>query len=174
MKKYRWVITYGLVAVLVLATADNATGQVGEGPRAERLRQMIEDRFATQVQQELRLDDDSFAEMRKILAVSAERRRAMESDERAAQVALRNQLRPGVAAKTDSVTALLEKLSLLRIQYAEAARDELRELSRILSPVQQAQYLLIRDRLMSRAQELRSQRGPGGGPPGSPGGIRRP
>lgn len=174
MSIYQRVGVVLLVSLLAVTATNDVAGQVGEGPRAERLRQMIEDRFAVQVQQELRLDDAHFTEMRKILAASADRRRAMETEERGAQVALRDQLRPGVAAETDSVTALLEKLSLLRIRYAEAARDELRELSKILSPVQQAQYLLIRDRLMARAQELRSQRGPGGGPPAAAGGTRRP
>lgn len=172
MSVYKSIGTLALVSIMAVVASNDAAGQVGEGPRAERLRQMIEDRFVAQVQQELRLNDTHSAEMRKILAASADRRRAMETEERAAQVALRDQLRPGVAAATDSVTALLEKLSLLRIRYAEAARDELRELGKILSPVQQAQYLLIRDRLMARAQELRSQRGPGGGPPGAA--TRRP
>lgn len=101
--------------------------------------------------------------MRRILVASSERRRQMERDERAAQQALRDQLRPGVAAQTDSVTALLDRLTSLRVAFAQAAKDEMKELGTVLTPVQQAQFLLSRDRMMSRAQDLRMQR-----PPGSP------
>jgi hypothetical protein len=60
------------------------------------------------------------------------------------------------------VVKLLDRLTTLRVAFAQAARDEMRELGAVLSPVQQAQFLLMRDRMMARAQELRMQRPPGG------------
>jgi hypothetical protein len=124
---------------------------------------MIEQRFVAQIKSELGLSEEDGARMQRILVASAERRRQMEQEERSAQQALRDQLRPGVAAQTDSVVKLLDRLTTLRVSFAQAARDEMRELGTVLSPVQQAQFLLMRDRMMARAQELRMQRPPGGG-----------
>lgn len=151
------------LAAALLVVPAVATAQGGGGrPNAERLREMVEERFAAQMQAELSLTDEQSGRVRRILAASAERRRGMEREERAAQAALRDQLRPGVAAQTDSLTRLLDKLTTIRISFAQAAKDEMRELGTVLTPVQQAQFLLLRDRMMSRAQDVRMQRPPGG------------
>lgn len=143
--------------------AQEPTRRVMQGERGERelqLLRMIEERFANQVQQELVLNDDQMGRVRRILSASATRLRQLEWQERGVQQALRYQLRPGVAAQTDSVARLLDRLTSLRVEVAQAAGEEIRELAAVLSPVQQAQYVLMRDRLRARAQELRMQRGP--------------
>ena len=151
----------GLVALLALpAVATAQGGGAGGRPNADRLRQMVEERFAAQIQAELSLTDEQSVRMRRILEASAERRRVMERDERAAQQALRDQLRPGVAAQTDSLSRLLDRLTTIRVSFAQAAKDEMRDLGAVLTPVQQAQFLLMRDRMMSRAQDVRMQRPP--------------
>lgn len=143
--------------------AQDPTRRPMQGERGERelqLLRMIEERFAAQVQQELVLNDDQMAQVRRILTASATRLRQLEGQERGVQQALRHQLRPGVAAQTDSLVRLLDRLTSLRVEVAQAAGEEIRELATVLSPVQQAQYVLMRDRLRARAQELRMQRGP--------------
>jgi hypothetical protein len=72
--------------------------------------------------------------------------------------ALAFQLRPGVAANSDSVAKLVESLTNHRVAYAQTFKDEMRELSGILNPVQRGQYLMLRDRLMQRVQELQQGR----------------
>jgi hypothetical protein len=131
--------------------------------RAQRLRQMIEARFGERLKEELGLTDDQAAKLKVSLATVASRRRAMEADERTMRQALASQLRPGVAANADSVGRLVESLTNHRIAYAQTFKDELRDLSTILTPVQRGQYLMLRDRLMQRAQDLRQGRA---GPPG--------
>lgn len=135
------------------------------GEREQQLMQRIEEMFATQVQRELVLTDDQMTQVREILRGSAARLRELEREDRGIQQALRAQLRPGVAAQTDSVSRLLERVAAVRVQVARAAGEELAELARVLTPVQQAQYFLLRDRLRARAYELRMQRGQGV-PPG--------
>lgn len=168
--------TLMLAVALTATVADAADAQVRgagqgqdptrhamQGVRGERemqLLRMIEERFAAQVQQELALNDEQLVRVRRILTASAMRLRQLESQERGVQMALRHQLRPGVAAQTDSVVRLLDRLTSLRVEVAQAAGEEIRELAAVLSPVQQAQYVLMRDRLRARAQELRMQRGP--------------
>lgn len=159
-RRNRFLSLLGLGLLLVAPPVVNA--QVGGGgrPNAERLRQMVEERFAAQLQAELALSDEQAVRMRRILEASAERRRGMEREERAAQQALRDQLRPGVAAQVDSLSRLLDRLTTLRVAFAQAAKDEIRELGTVLTPVQQAQFFLIRDRMMTRAQDVRMQRPP--------------
>ncbi len=152
-----------IVAALAALTAVPLVAQNPGGRGGPPVRQMIEQRFAAQIKTELGLSDDEAARMGRILQASAAQRRQMEQEERAAQQALRDQLRPGVAAQTDSLVRLLDRLTTLRVSFAQAAKDEMRELGTVLSPVQQAQFLLMRDRMMARAQELRMQRPPGGG-----------
>ena len=72
--------------------------------------------------------------------------------------ALAFQLRPGVAANADSVAKLVDALTNHRVAYAQTFKDEMRELSAILNPVQRGQYLMMRDRLMQRVQELQQGR----------------
>lgn len=175
------VMGLGAAAWLALAPAATAQGRGAGGQRPEvirrqmdsrqmQLRQMIEERFATQVQTELGLSDEQMVQVRQILNRSAERLRQVEAQDRAVQQGLRDQLRPGVAAETDSVVRLLDRLTTLRVRVAELAREELRELAVVLTPVQQAQYVLLRDRLRMRAQEVRMQRGMLSSPPLSEGG----
>ena len=61
---------------------------------------------------------------------------------------------------------LVDALTTHRIAYAQTFRDEMRDLSAILNPVQRGQYLMMRDRLMQRVQEL--QQGRTDPPPAAP------
>lgn len=152
------------IAAAAVGGSAQAQNPGGGRPGGNRVRQMIEERFAAQIKSDLGLTEDQGVRMQRILTASAERRRQMEREERAAQQALRDQLRPGVAAQTDSVVWLLDRLTTLRVAFAQNAKDEIRELGTVLSPVQQAQFLLLRDRMMARAQEVRMQRPPGNPP----------
>jgi uncharacterized protein (UPF0305 family) len=73
--------------------------------------------------------------------------------------AMSNQLRPGVAANRDSLAKLTDAASDIRVQYAQTFRDEMRETSRYLDPVQRAQLLTMRERLLRRVREIRGERG---------------
>ncbi|MGH7561280.1 MAG: hypothetical protein ACRENB_09690 [Gemmatimonadales bacterium] len=158
------LLTLASVAPLRAAAQDT----LPPDPRqAERLRRLVEDRFAAQIREQLGLSDDQSARMRGAMATIAARRRTMELEERALRQALARQLRPGIAANPDSVTRLVDGLTEHRVAYAQTFRDEMRELSAILNPIQRGQYLLLRDRLMQRVQEIRQQRG-GPGPAGRP------
>ena len=151
-------------AMMVLASMAilpaTAAGQdtVPDPARAAQLRQRIEQRFGERLREELGLSDEQASRLRIALAALAARRRGMEQDERRMRQALASQLRPGIAANADSVAKLVDALTNHRVAYAQTFRDEMRELSTILNPVQRGQYLMLRDRLMQRAEELRQGR----------------
>jgi hypothetical protein len=161
------MMRYFLVATMLLVsgTALRAEAQdtLNDPVRAERLRQQIEERFGERLKEELGLTTDQATRLRVALAGLAVRRRSMEREERLMRQALAAQLRPGIAANPDSVGRLVDALTTHRISYAQTFKDEMRELTAILSPVQRGQYLMLRDRLMQRiidAQQERIQRLP--------------
>ena len=148
-----------ILAALSVAPRLRAQDTLAPDPRlAERLRLQIEQRFGERIKEELGLSEDQAARMRVAMATISARRREMEQEERKMRMALAFQLRPGVAANSDSVAKLIESLTNHRVAYAQTFKDEMRELSNILNPVQRGQYLMLRDRLMQRAQELQQGR----------------
>ena len=159
-----------LVSMVALPAAAAAQDTVADPGRAEQLRLRIEQRFGERLKEELGLTDDQGSRLRIALAALAARRRGMEQDERRMRQALAYQLRPGIAANADSVAKLVDALTTHRIAYAQTFKDEMRELSTILNPVQRGQYLMLRDRLMQRAEELRQGRLQSGARPQ----LRRP
>jgi hypothetical protein len=79
----------------------------------------------------------------------------MAARQRELRRALVEQLRPGVAARQDSVAHLTDELLALRVRYAESFRSEQAEMARYLDAVQRAKVALLRERLVDRARELR-------------------
>jgi len=159
-----------LLVIAVLAGASSvaaAQDTLNDPVKAERLRQAVEQRFGDRLREELGLTDDQAVKVRVALGGLAVRRRGMEQDERRMRQALAFQLRPGVAANADSVAKLVDALTSHRVAYAQTFKDEMRELAAILNPVQRGQYLLMRDRLMQRVQELQQGR-----PQAAPGPFR--
>jgi hypothetical protein len=163
----RFLIALSLTALPIASVARAQDTLVPDPVRAERLRMQVEQRFGERLKEELGLTEEQTSKLRVSLATTAARRRGMEMDERRLRQALAFQLRPGVAANADSVAKLVDALTNHRVLFAQTFRDEMRELTTILNPVQRGQYLMLRDRLMQRAQELQQNRlNQGGLPPG--------
>jgi hypothetical protein len=59
------------------------------------------------------------------------------------------------------VSHLVDAINVNRIAYAETFRDEMRDLTPVLTPVQRGLFQLSRDRLLARVKDLQQQR-PGG------------
>ncbi|HYC31195.1 MAG TPA: Spy/CpxP family protein refolding chaperone, partial [Gemmatimonadales bacterium] len=127
-------------------------------PGREELRRRVDERFAARVREELGLTDQQSAKLRETATTFAGRRRELEARERTVRVALENQLRPGIAANRDSVARLTDALVDMRTAYAQSFRDEHREISKFLDPVQRAQLYMMRERLMRKVHEVRGER----------------
>lgn len=143
--------------LLLVVAASNASAQK-PGARAAVLRGRIEEQFVRRMQAELGLGDENAARMQRVVTTWATRRRALEADERRLRQALNQQLRPGVAANGDSVGTYVDELTANRVAYAQSFRDEMRDLTPILTPVQRGQFQIMRDRLLLRMQEVQQQR----------------
>ncbi len=154
MRRTGWLLFLLMsIGAPVLAAQDTAPPL--NPRRAEQLRQMIEQRFAQRVREALGLNEEQASRLRGVLAMVAEKRRVLEQEERELRQALGFQLRPGIAANSDSVVKLVNGLTAQRVAFAQTFQDEMRELSGFLTPVQRGQYLMMRDRLMMQVEELR-------------------
>ena len=151
-----------LILVLVLGTGHLALGQDPEdnSHRADSLRGAIQERFARIVQEQLGLSDDQAARMRTTALNYFGKRRNLEIQERRLKLALASQMRPGVAADQDSVSRLMDALLNLKVSQVQSYKDELREMN-YLSPVQRAQFFLLREHLIERVQRAQEDQAPG-------------
>ncbi len=148
----RMVLALVLVAALAAPLAAQDEGPVA--PQAQELRRRLEERFAARVKEELGLTDQQTLQLRQVAQDYAQRRRGLEADERLLKSALAAQLRPGVAANNDSVARLTQKLLDLKVTYARTYSDENRELG-FLTPVQRAQLLVLRERMLQAFRQAR-------------------
>jgi hypothetical protein len=162
MRRIVWsVATLIAVGVFARPAVAQQPGQgMGQRPgaRAELLRGRIEEQFMRRIQEEMGLSDETTARMQRVVTASAGRRRTLEQQEIQLRQALSAQLRPGVAANSDSVGTYVDELIGNRIAYAQSFRDEMKELTPILTPVQRGQFQQLRDRFMLRMQEVQQQR----------------
>ena len=150
-----WMLALVLAGgALPVLAQDSAPGR----PRAEELRRRIRERFATRIQQDLKLDDAQMQQLRATVETYATRRRELERRQGTIKSALAGQLQPGVAALPDSVSRLTGDLMDTKVRYAESFRDEQTELARFLDPVQRARLTLLRERLVNRAHDFRGRR----------------
>ncbi len=123
--------------------------------RSKDLRGRIEHRFAERVKEELGLTGEQAARLKAIAMEHGGRRRELRHREQRLRAALDQQLRDRATADQDSVARLTEELLNLRVEYAESWRKEMGKVSPFLTPVQRAQLLVMRERLLQRVHEMR-------------------
>ena len=155
MRKWMWA----MAATGMLAASPLTAQQRAAEPQRDTalLRQRIEDRFAQRVKEELGLDEAQATKLRDVARGWAAKRRGYEADERILKRALAEQMRPGIAAISDSVTRLTQRLLDLRVTYAETYRSEYKELG-FLTPVQRAQFVALRERVLDSVRRMREER----------------
>lgn len=151
----------GLVLAGSLLAVAPMSAQQGPRPRAALLRD-IGVMFMNQVTREMALSGDQVPRFQRLVSTWAQKRATLEAEERRLRQALASELRPGVAANPDSVSKFVDALNDNRVDYANSFRDEMRELTPILTPVQRGQFQVARDRLLQRIRDLQQQR-PGAG-----------
>src|SRR5438093_4680011 len=172
-----------LLALSFAAQQRDTVAQRGDTAEAGRLRAQIEDKFRGRVQEELKLTPDQVTKLRATQERYNGRRRTVMEQQLERRRALEDQMQPGIAANSDSVRKLMDGIQTGRAEMLKIEQDQDREMAGYLSPVQRARYQQMRERLMQRIGELRTERregrGFGGGRnmrpvrPGIRGGRRR-
>ena len=136
-----------------------AQGADTTAAKADSLRHRIEERFASKAQEKLGLTNDQTAKLRATSQQFGTRRSELRARGERLREALASQLKPGVAANQDSVAKLTDAMIELKIAAAQVARDEIKEQSRYLNPVQRAQLYVMRERFAHRIKEVHDHRG---------------
>jgi len=145
-----------LMAVAFGLLAGPLAGQAGPDP--ERLRAQIVQRFIENYRAQAGLTDAQFQRFQESVRRQWDARRALEQREREIVQALGGQLRPGVAADQDSVTALLDALVDVRTRQTDRLRAEQAEYAEYLTPVQRAQLVMAFARLERQIEDIIRQR----------------
>jgi hypothetical protein len=153
--RFLWSVALVLVPLYPAAAQRSDSG----GPMADSVRHRIEERFASKAQQELGLTNDQTAKLRATSEQFGARRREMHMRQRQLREALRAQLQPGVAAKSDSVAKLTDAMVDLRLASAQSTREEMKELAKFLNPVQRARLFVMRERLRDQVKQAQEHGG---------------
>ncbi|HEY8259566.1 MAG TPA: hypothetical protein VIG08_18065 [Gemmatimonadales bacterium] len=150
-----------LMITSLVASPALAQDSTVPGSQAPGIRKLIEERFAQRIKEQLGLTDAQMGRLRETTGKFGGRRRELEGHQLAIRRALAMQLRPGTAANKDSVAKLTDELLAGRVAYAKSFQDELAELKTYLDPVQRAELMAMRERLLRRAQQFRDRQGMG-------------
>ena len=153
-------ISWGMLSSVLLAAvlAAPLAGQAGARTNRRVMVQTVEQAFLDQVTREMGLTEEQVPRFQRVVKLWAQKRAGLEAEERQARQGLNLQLRPGVAANPDSVGRFVDLLNANQVTYAESYRDEMRDLTPVLNPVQRGIFQIARDRLLQRVKEIKQQR----------------
>lgn len=167
MRSFSLITALTLGAVLPLAGQNTQATRRDStvGPQEVEMRDRIQENFLARAKEQMGLNDDQMTKLRAAEQRVATKRRSIEQEIRRLNGALAEQLRPGIAAKEDVVTKSLDSLGTLRVSYAQVFKEEQRELSAFLTPVQRAQFYRMREQMVDRVREVRQDRGGRQAPP---------
>ena len=150
-------------ALLTLVVAPVLAAQQGQ-MRRQMLQEEVMQRFMTNYRAQAGLSDEQFEQLRQVVIESTQRRRDLELRERELWRAIEGQMRPGIAADTDSLNGLMESLIAVQQDRVDLARSERERYAGFLTPVQQAQLLIATRRLQNNIEQvIRGRQGPPGG-----------
>ncbi len=152
----RWLLV-GSLLLTTLTSRLGAQAAPDTTHRSSELRERIEKRFAERVKTELRLTDAQAARLKAVATEHGSHRRDLRHRERDLRAALDAQISDSTKADQESVARVTKELLDLRVEYAESWRREMGELSAFLTPVQRARLLVLRERLLQRVHDMRSE-----------------
>lgn len=145
-----------------LAAQNPADSGVGsDSVRVESLRQEILDRYRMRAHEVLNLSSGQAGRFDSTQARAWAQRRDLMLQRQRINMALRLQMRPGVAANPDSVSKLLDARHRVSESLFRVDDQEDRDLAGFLTPVQRAQYQEFRQRFRERVAEAMRAGRPG-------------
>ena len=122
------------------------------------LEQQLQQRMGQVVRKRLQLTDTQFTQLQAVNLRYAGRRARLLQQERGLRQQLRQQVLRGAQADQAKVSTLLDQIMTLQESRLALTREEQRDLTPFLTPVQRARYAAIQDQVHRRITELRRQR----------------
>ncbi len=148
-----------LGVLLIFVTGPLAAQEQGP-PAREALRRQVLERFMQNFIQQAGLDDEQRVEFQQTTQRQFGERVQQQRRRRQLVRALDEQLRPGVAANPDSVTALLESLVVLGEDAAAAVRTQQEEYAAFLSPIQRGVFVIHYERFRRQIEGVQRRQMP--------------
>ncbi len=166
------LISAVMIVVVALGAQDLAAQRRGppqDGPGADRrarMERMIRGRFDAMVRQQLELTDEQSQRLREVLDGFRERRRTFVEDERSTRRRLMALGDEGEITE-ERASEALEDLLRLKEDEVRLIREEQEALTGVLSARQLLRFVVMREQLNQRIQNIRGGGGrPMGPPPG--------
>ena len=166
------VLSVAAATTLAGQNPDSAIGAGADTAPLESLRQKVLERYRTRAHELLQLTPDQAAKFDSAQSHAWEQRRQLMVERRQINMALQDQMRPGVAANGDSVSRLLDARRRVTTSLFQVDDQEDKEMSGFLNPVQRAQYQEFRQRFRERIAEAVRNNRPGILRPGIRPGMR--
>ncbi len=158
-----------ILGVLLVFVIGPLAAQDQGPPAREALRRQVMERFVQNFIRQAGLDDEQRLEFQETMQRQFRDRAQQEQRRRQLIRALDEQMRPGVAASPDSVSALLESLVVLGEDVAAAVRTQQEEYAAFLSPIQRGVFVIHYERFRRQIENVQRRQMPrrGNRPPGS-------
>jgi DNA-directed RNA polymerase sigma subunit (sigma70/sigma32) len=157
------VLTVGFLLPGALEAQRGDVRQPAGPPRAVLERQIIQ-RFVQQTAAEMALEPETRRQLQELLEESNRERRGMFASSLELQRSLRDAIRDPATPDTEYARLLAEANALRRMEHERWQRDQSR-IAELLTPRQQAIFVLRWIRMQERIQEMINTRPRGSGPP---------
>ena len=169
-----WLVLSVAATTTLAAQNPGDSGLGGDTQDLDSLRQKVLAIYRTRAHDALKLTPDQAEKFDSAQSRAWEQRRQFMLQRRQINQALQDQMRPGVAANSDSVGKLLDARRSVTQKLFQVDDQEDREMAGFLNPVQRAQYQEFRQRFRERVAEAVRNRQPGIRRPGFRPGLRPP
>lgn len=161
------VLCWSVAAVAAHAQQDTARARRPERgtqdkAQEEQLRSRLMGRFLDHASEELDLSEDQTRRLHQEFGAMQEQRRSLIREQRAVRLRLEALNQEGRASDAEA-RELLQRAADLKAREAELWREEQDRIGRVLTPAQQARFLVLQERFAERVRQMRQdrRRGPG-------------
>lgn len=134
-------------------------GAQGEA-QGEQLRHRLMDGFLDHASKELELTEDQTRRLHQEFREIQGKRRSLIREQRAVRLRLEALNQEGRASDAEA-SQLLQRAAELKEREAALWREEQERIGRVLTPAQQARFLVLQERFAERVRRMREDRGPG-------------
>jgi hypothetical protein len=145
-----------------------------------QLERRVTQEFTKRAREVVGLTDDQITKLQPINAKYIQQRQQLRRQQAAAQMGMRAELGKGDAADPAKVDQFSTQLQQTRRQQLDLDEAERKDLGTVMTPLQTAKYLNLRDQIMQRMVQMQrgqippGARGDSAGPPRPPAGARPP
>lgn len=141
-----------------LATSDTAAAAPNaQTPERRQLEQQLRLRLGEVVRRQLQLTDQQYAQLQAVNKKYEAPRRDLNQRERYLRLSLRAELQLGDRADQAKVGGYLDQMNEIQQSRLQIFREEQKDLSGFLTPVQRAKYAALQEQLRKRLTQMRQR-----------------